>query len=86
MTAYRKRVYSGICLCGHREDQHWRGLIARKEAYEIMGPYLHGACLALGCNEFEGMDAKTGEGHCYNYVDKEDPDPEVLASWRGTTK
>lgn len=40
MAAFKKRIYSGICLCGHSDEDHHLGMVLNPEAYAVMGPHL----------------------------------------------
>ena len=82
---FKKIIYSGVCLCGHSYGNHHLGMIANPEAYKIMGPYLPQEGEYCGCNEYGGMDEE-GEIHCCGYIDKDNPDPEILNRWRGTKR
>lgn len=67
---------TGMCVCGHRWDQHHLHIImdcaimdARKEGYII------GQCLAHGHNEAAGMmwnDEDEMVDHCHEYRDTGD--------------
>jgi len=50
-----------------------------------MGPHLPQECEFFGFDENGGLD-EHGEPHCERYVDAEDPDPDVRASWEGTRR
>jgi hypothetical protein len=71
MSKFKKQNLSGMCICGHAFDRHHLGIIANKEAYEIMGPYLAQECEAFGFNEMGGLD-EDGKEHCGWYIDIED--------------
>lgn len=58
---------SGICVCGHRWDQHHLSLILKPGAAEELGEgYIPGECLAYGSNEMGGLQWVDGElvEHC----------------------
>ena len=82
---FKKIIYSGTCLCGHSYEDHHLGMIANPEAYKIMGAYLPQECLYFGCNETGGLD-ENGDSHCHGYTDKDDPNKEELARWKGTRR
>lgn len=82
----RKRIYSGVCLCGHKVESHHLGCIVRQEVIDEIGEcVVPGSCLYFGCNELEGLDEE-GNEHCWSYVDAENPDEDELARWRGTKR
>ena len=70
---------SGICVCGHKWDDHHLGMIlnhdygdgdspdARKEAY------IPQECEFFGFNEMGGLDEE-GNEHCWSYRDSMIPD------------
>lgn len=83
--ALKRIIYSGICLCGHSWEDHHCCMVLNEEAYKIIGPYIPDECNYFGCNENGGLD-ENGEHHCTGYVDKDDPDLERIAKWRGTKR
>ena len=85
MTDFRKRIYSGVCMCGHRYEDHHLGMVLNPAAYAVIGPHLPEECEFFGCNEDGGLD-ENGEEHCHRYVDAEEPDTETRAAWTGTTR
>lgn len=85
MADFKKQIYSGVCMCGHYYEDHHLGVILNPEAYAVMGLYLPQECEFYGSNEDGGLD-ENGEEHCCRYVDREDPDPEARAGWKGTAK
>ena len=63
---------SGICVCGHRWEQHHLFCVMKQERIEQTHEgYILGGCLAHGFNEVEGMMLVDGEWveHCYEYRD-----------------
>lgn len=70
-----ERIYTGpgkcgICQCGHPVDDHHLSWVMSRTAVEETGEaYIPGACLAYGCNEYEGFDAD-GNVHCMSYKDR----------------
>jgi hypothetical protein len=85
MTDFKKRIYSGTCLCGHSYEDHHLGMVLNPEAHAVMGPYLPEECEFFGSNEDGGLDEQ-GQDHCWRYVDSEEPDPELRAGWKGTSR
>lgn len=83
MPIWVKRIFSGMCLCGHNVDRHHIFTVANQEAYAVIGSRVPGGCLAYGHNEDEGI-GPDGEDHCYDYVDKDDPNENTIKSWHGT--
>jgi hypothetical protein len=82
----RKRIYSGVCLCGHKVESHHLACIVKQEVIDLIGEcVVPGSCLWFGCNEDEGVD-EDGNDHCWSFVDAEDVDEEVKAQWRGTKR
>jgi hypothetical protein len=50
-----------------------------------------GECLFFGCNESGGLgpyraNHEDREDHCFGYVDKDEPDPEIRKRWYGTIR
>lgn len=74
-------VYSGFCMCGHSVDDHHCQLVQDPRIAEILGtdrgPDM---CEFYGANEDAGVDA-TGNLHCLQYVDRDEPDPKRRAMW-----
>ncbi len=67
---------SGICVCGHKWDNHHLGMIVKPEYVETTsGPehYIPQECEAFGNNEMGGLD-KDGNVHCFGYKDKNEVD------------
>ena len=85
MSAPRKIIYSGTCLCGHSYEDHHLGMVLNPEAYAVIGPHLPEECEFFGSNEDGGLD-ENGQPHCERYIDAEDPDSDVRASWEGTRR
>ena len=83
--AFRKVIYSGTCLCGHKVDDHHISLVMNPEAVKIMGDRFPDECLFFGCNEDGGLD-EDGEHHCGRYVDQADPDYCRKKEWHGTRR
>jgi hypothetical protein len=70
---YRKRIYSGICKCGHKFTDHHLSVVMNQDYFEATGDtYLPGECEFFGFNETGGLDAE-GKPHCHNYIDKDVP-------------
>ncbi len=71
---YKKRVYSGICTCGHKFEDHHLGVVMNADYREATGEsYIAQECEFYGFNETGGLD-NVGEPHCFNYRDKDDPE------------
>lgn len=63
---------SGICVCGHKWDDHHLGMVARKEYVDDTGEaYIAQECEYFGCNEMGGYD-EDGNPHCFGYKDSLD--------------
>lgn len=77
-------VYSGYCMCGHDHYRHHGMIVADPEHAKIQ-PRIPGACLGFGRNESEGCGPDGEEIHCMGYVDKDEPDADIRAQWKGTT-
>jgi len=75
---YSGPARSGICICGHRWDDHHLGMVIRPGA-EITdgGPecYIPQECEFYGDNELGGLDAD-GQPHCSRYRDTLDTGPD----------
>lgn len=72
-----KIIYSGICVCGHKWDEHHLGMVVNAEAFQQCvdmnhPPYIPQECEFFGCNEDGGLD-QNGKPHCFGYLDKDDP-------------
>ncbi len=80
-----KIIYSGTCLCGHSYEDHHLGMVLNPEAQKVMGDYLPQECEFFGSDEDGGND-EHGQPHCDQYVDAEEPDAEIKASWKGTVR
>lgn len=87
---FKPYILSGICVCGHRWDQHHLHLIVNtkvldfiKKNYPSHPPYVPGGCEFYGFNENEGMMPHDEEGwavHCRSYLDTHDNEKnDVLA-------
>ncbi len=85
MADFKKRIYSGTCMCGHSYEDHHLGMVLNPEALAVMGPHLPQECAFFGTNEDAGLD-EHGEDHCLQYVDAQDPDPDTRAGWKGTAR
>ena len=85
MADFKKRIYSGVCLCGHSYEDHHLSMVMNPEAYAIMGPHLPAECVFFGTNEDAGLD-ENGDDHCHGYVDVDEPDPAVRSAWLGTKR
>ena len=63
---------SGICVCGHKWDDHHLGMVMNPEYYEATQEYcVPQECEFYGFNEMGGLDAK-GNLHCGCYRDTKD--------------
>jgi hypothetical protein len=63
---------SGICICGHRWDDHHLGVVMNLPYYEKTGEeYVPQECEYFGFNEMGGMENKDGKWieHCGRYRD-----------------
>ena len=61
---------SGICVCGHKWDDHHLGIVMRQEYVDETGEgYICGECEFYGFNEMGGKDAE-GKEHCWSYRDE----------------
>lgn len=81
----RRRIYSGMCICGHKVSAHHCYIIVSPEVVEeTQSQVSPGGCCAYGSNEYEGLGPDE-EDHCGNYVDVGDPNLQRLASWKGIT-
>jgi hypothetical protein len=85
MADFKKRIYSGVCVCGHSYENHHLGVVLNPEAYAVIGLYLPEECEFFGSNEDGGLD-ENGEDHCRRDVDAEEPDPEARSTWIGTKR
>lgn len=85
MSAFRKVIYFGTCLCGHSYEDHHLGMVLNPEALAIMGPYLQGECEFFGWNESGGFD-ENGNPHCMRYVDADDPEESFRVEGQGTRR
>jgi hypothetical protein len=77
--------YSGVCLCGHSYHSHHCCCVADPEVAKVIGDVVPDVCCAFGSNELEGRD-EDGNDHCWGFCDKDNPDTEVIAKWRGTKR
>lgn len=67
---------SGICICGHKWQNHHLGMIVRVGANKVKDgsgwegreSYIPQECEHYGFNEMGGL-GKDGHGHCFGYVD-----------------
>jgi hypothetical protein len=85
MTDFKKRIYSGVCMCGHSYEDHHLGVVLDPKAYAVTGLHLPQECEFFGSNEDGGLD-ENSEDHCIQYVDRDDPDPEARVAWKGTAR
>lgn len=61
---------TGICVCGHRWDDHHLGIVLNPAYIDATGEgYFPQECEFWGCNEEGGLDDK-GERHCFQYRDQ----------------
>lgn len=63
---------SGICICGHRWDEHHLLIVMRKEYIKATGEgYIPQECEHFGVNEAGGLMPVAGEWvpHCRGYMD-----------------
>lgn len=65
---------TGMCVCGHRWDEHHLMMVMRQEYLDETGEaYVPGACEAHGFNELEGLmrdgDSEEWVEHCFRYRD-----------------
>lgn len=71
LTTTTQHVFSGICICGHREDWHHGNCIMRQETADLMkSGTLFGECEYFGCNEMYEPCEKCIGGM---FIDKDDP-------------
>ena len=82
---YRRRLYSGICMCGHAYHDHHCSMVMSPEIAAVVGSVGPDQCEYFGFNETAGLD-EDSKKHCHNYVDADDPDPEVIKNWKGTRR
>ena len=83
MSAPRPAIYSGpnrsgVCVCGHKWDQHHLGVVMRQvmtDGGEEL--YIPQECEAYGVNEDGGKDAD-GNPHCDGYRDAANAEIERL--------
>ena len=60
---------SGICVCGHKWDDHHLGIVLNPDySDQTQEGYLPGECEAHGFNETGGL-GPDGEYHCFCYHD-----------------
>lgn len=85
VQGWLKTIYSGTCLCGHQAEDHHLMIVQDPEVAEAIGPYGAQECEFYGCNE-EGALDEEGRLHCGHYVDVEEPDESIRASWKGTQR
>jgi hypothetical protein len=68
-----KKIYSGVCKCGHSWKDHHLGVVMNEDYLTATGEaYLPQECEFYGWNESGGLD-KDGNDHCHNYIDKDNP-------------
>lgn len=73
MKSYIKKIYSGICICGHSWEDHHLGVVMNEEYLkDTEETYLPQECEFYGFNEMGGLGSD-GENHCHQYKDKDDP-------------
>ncbi len=60
---------SGICVCGHKWEDHHLGMVMNQVYAEATNEgYVLGECEFFGFNEMGGLDAE-GKDHCNSYKD-----------------
>jgi hypothetical protein len=60
---------TGICICGHKWDDHHLGMVMRQEYVDETNEfYIAQECEFYGNNEMGGLD-KDGNDHCQYYRD-----------------
>lgn len=65
---------SGICVCGHKWDEHHLGIVLNPDYVKDTGEaYIPQECEHFGFNETGGLDDK-GKEHCFGYRDVLWPD------------
>ena len=69
---------SGICVCGHKWDDHHLGCVMNREYGKATGEaYVPEECEHYGFNEVGGMEFNPTTGrwtdHCYSYKDTRAP-------------
>jgi hypothetical protein len=73
---YKKREYSGICICTHNSEDHHGDMILNIEVSNATGEHrMAGEC------EFYGFNEDT-DSHCPHFWDKGNPDPDPYAAKR----
>jgi hypothetical protein len=83
---YKKKYYSGVCLCGHVWHTHHTSMCNLDYYNQTGESSIAGECLRYGCNEGYTGDDDEGDYHCSGFTDKENPDLEELKSWHGTRR
>ena len=72
MKKYTKKIYSGICICGHSWEDHHLGIVMNEDYRKATGEaYFPEECEFYGFNESGGLDS-WGRNHCFKYKDKDD--------------
>jgi hypothetical protein len=70
----KKAEFTGICVCGHKWEEHHISCILNAEALENMRQSFRSVdgCLGDECEatQFEGFQFKKPECHCSMYWDK----------------
>jgi hypothetical protein len=72
----RRAIYSGpnrsgVCICGHKWDDHHLGVVIRPDAMETDGDverFVPQECEYFGSDEMGGLDDE-GNPHCSRYRD-----------------
>jgi len=60
---------TGVCVCGHRWNDHHLGIVMNPAFYDATGEeFFPQECEFYGCNERGGLDAE-GNFHCGMYRD-----------------
>ena len=67
---------SGLCVCGHKWDDHHLGMVMKPDYVKETGEiYIAQECEFYGFNEDSGKDAN-GNDHCWGYKDTLDENKE----------
>lgn len=67
---YSGKDCGGVCVCGHRWQDHHLSMVMRQDYVEETGEYYFPEeCEYYGFNETGGLDAK-GRPHCDQYQDR----------------
>jgi hypothetical protein len=73
---YKKREYSGICVCTHDSEDHHGSMVMNIDYSSVTGEYR----MAEEC-EFYGFNEDT-DSHCPMYWDKDNPGVDPYAAKR----